>query len=94
MAEEILSRSIDFQGGLTGCRMIAGTIAVTGAFQAFIVNADCEVDQVIDNKGIDITADLGVVGQTIRQGMLISAAKDHYFTSIRLVSGSVIAYFP
>jgi hypothetical protein len=74
--------------------MIAGTIAVTGAFQAFIVNADCEVDQVIDNKGIDITADLGVVGQTIRQGMLISAAKDHYFTSIRLVSGSVIAYFP
>jgi hypothetical protein len=94
MADIIESRSIDFQGGLTGCRAIAGTIAVTGAFQAFVVNADCEVAEIIDDKGVDVTSAMGLSGLTIRQGMLISSAKEKYFTSIRLNSGSIIAYYP
>lgn len=94
MADIIESRSIDFQGGLTGCRAITGTIAVTGAYQAFVVNADCEVAEVLDKNGVDVTNAMGLSGLTIRQGMLISAAKEDYFTSIKLNSGSIIAYYP
>lgn len=90
--QEISSRSLDFSGGLTGCRVISGVTAVVGGFQGFVINSDAVVAQVLDPSGVDITSALGLTGVTIRQGMLITAAKGSHFSSITLTSGSVIAY--
>lgn len=89
---EVFSRVFDFQSGLTGCQVISNTSANLGGFQAFVVNADAVVAQVLDNKGTDITSSLGLTGVTIKQGMLISMPKGAWFSSITLTSGSVIAY--
>jgi hypothetical protein len=86
------SRSIDYTGGLTGCKVLSGTSANTGGFQSFVVNADAVVAQVLNPAGTDITSALGLSGATIKQGMLIAAPKGAYFSSITLTSGSVIAY--
>lgn len=90
--EIIESRSIDFQGGMTGCKVLSGTSANTGGFQAFVINADAVVSAVLDKNGNDITSALGLTSITITKGMLISMPKGDYFGSITLASGSVIAY--
>lgn len=90
--QRVYSREIDFQSGLTGCQVISGTSAVTGGFQAFVVNNDAVITQVLNDKGVDITSALGLSGVTITKGMLISMPKDAWFSSITLTSGSVIAY--
>ena len=90
--QEVFSRSLDFQGGLTGCKVISNTSANTGGFQGFVVNADAVVAQVLDPAGTDITSALGLTSVTIKQGMLITAAKGSYFSSITLTSGSIVAY--
>jgi len=41
--QEVFSRSLDFQSGLTGCQVISNTSANTGAFQGFVVNSDAVV---------------------------------------------------
>jgi len=82
------SRSIDYTGGLTGCKVLSGTSANTGAFQSFVVNADSVVAQILNEAGTDITSSLGLSGATIK----IAAAKGSYFSSITLTSGSIIAY--
>ena len=92
--EIIESRSIDFQGGMTGCKVLTGTSANTGAFQAFMVNSDAVVSAVLDKNGNDITSSLGLTAVTISKGMFISMPKGDYFKSITLASGSVIAYLP
>jgi hypothetical protein len=46
------SRSIDYTGGLTGCKVLSGTSANTGAFQSFVVNADSVVAQILNEAGI------------------------------------------
>ncbi len=90
--QEVFSRTIDFQSGLTGCQVISNTSANTGAFQGFVVNSDAVVAQVLNPAGTDITSALGLTSVTLKQGMLITAAKGAYFSSITLTSGSVIAY--
>jgi len=90
--QEVFSRTIDFQSGLTGCQVISNTSANTGAFQGFVVNADAVVAQVLNPAGTDITSALGLTSVTLKQGMLITAAKGSFFSSITLTSGSVIAY--
>jgi len=90
--QEIFSRTLDFQSGLTGCRVISNTSANTGGFQGFVVNSDAVVAQVLNSAGSDITSDLGLTGVTIKQGMLITAAEGAFFSSITLTSGSVVAY--
>jgi hypothetical protein len=90
--QEVFSRTLDFQGGLTGCQVISNTSANTGAFQGFVVNADAVVAQVLNESGTNITSALGLTSVTLKQGMLITAAKGAYFSSITLTSGSVIAY--
>jgi hypothetical protein len=89
---EVFSRTIDFQSGLTGCQVISNTSANTGAFQGFVVNSDAVVAQVLNSTGTNITAALGLSGVTLKQGMLITAAKGAHFSSITLTSGSVVAY--
>jgi hypothetical protein len=90
--EIIESRSIDFQGGMTGCKVLSGTSANTGGFQAFVVNVDAVVSAVLDKNGNDVTSALGLTSVTITKGMLISMPKGDYFKSITLSSGSVIGY--
>lgn len=90
--EEVFSRSIDFQGGLTGCRVISGTGANTGAFQAFVVNEDTVVATVLNQSGTNITSAMGLSGVTLKTGMLISMPVGAYFSSITLTSGSIVAY--
>ena len=89
---EVFSRVFDFQSGLTGCQVISNTNATTGTFQAFVVNSDAVIAQVLDQSGVDITTSLGLGSVTIKQGMLISMPKGAWFKSITLTSGSVIAY--
>ncbi len=91
--QEVVSRSIDFQGGLTGCKVISNTTATVGAFQGFVVNEEAIISQVLDKNGVNVTSTMGLTGTTISQGMLITAAKGTYFSSITLVSGSIIVYF-
>ena len=90
--QEIFSRTLDFQSGLTGCIVISNTSANTGGFQGFVVNSDAVVAQVLNSAGSDITSALGLTGVTIKQGMLITAAEGAFFSSITLTSGSVVAY--
>jgi hypothetical protein len=90
--QEIFSRSLDYQGGLTGCQVISNTSANLGGFQAFIVNADAVVTQVLDQSGTNITSAMGLTSVTLKTGMLISMPKGAHFSSITLASGSIIAY--
>lgn len=90
--QEVFSREIDFQSGLTGCQVISGTNAVTGGFQAFVVNSDAVVSQAINQAGVDITSAMGLSDVTISKGMLISMPKNAWFSSITLTSGSIVAY--
>jgi hypothetical protein len=90
--QEVFSRTIDFQSGLTGCLVISNTSANTGAFQGFVVNSDAVVAQVLNPAGVDITSALGLTSVTLKQGMLITAAKGSHFSSITLTSGSIVAY--
>ena len=90
--QEVFSRTIDFQSGLTGCQVISNTSANLGGFQGFVVNSDAVVTQVLNRAGVDVTSAMGLTGVTIKQGMLITAAKGDHFSSITLASGSVIAY--
>ena len=87
--QEVFSRTIDFQSGLTGCLVISNTSANTGAFQGFVVNADAVVAQVLNPAGTNITSALGLSSVTLKQGMLITAAKGSYFSSITLTSGAL-----
>jgi hypothetical protein len=90
--QDIFSRAIDFQSGLTGCKVLSGTSANTGGFQGFVVNSDAVVAAVLNPAGTDITSALGLTGVTLKQGMLITAATGTFFSSITLTSGSVVAY--
>ena len=90
--QEVFSRTIDFQSGLTGCQVISNTSANLGGFQGFVVNSDAVVTQVLNRAGADVTSAMGLTSVTIKQGMLITAAKGDHFSSITLASGSVIAY--
>lgn len=92
MSQEINSRSLDFLGGMTGCQVISNTSPNTGGFQAFVVNADAVVSQVLNAAGSDITSSMGLTSVTLKTGMLISAPKGNHFSSITLTSGSVVAY--
>lgn len=89
---EISSRSIDILSGMTGCRVISNTSPNTGQFQAFVVNADAVVSQVLNRAGSDITTSMGLSGVTLKTGMLISIPKGDNFSSITLSSGSIVAY--
>ncbi len=90
--KEIISRNLDYSGGLSGCRVISGTSPVVGGFQSFLVNNDSAISVVLDKNGIDLTASLGLTGVTLKQGTFVSLPAGNYFSSITLASGSVIAY--
>lgn len=90
--QEVFSRTLDYTAGLTGCRVISGTSAVTGAFQSFIVNEEAVVSQILDQNGNSLMSVIGLTAIPLATGILISAPKGSYFRSITLASGSVVAY--
>jgi hypothetical protein len=87
-------------GGGTGGILITGTDAVTGSFDSIVVNEDAVFDEVII-EDVDVVADRGLTGATVTAGMYLGAGRlsgQQYaelrakITSIKLVSGSVMAY--
>lgn len=92
MINDDLSRDIQYSAGLSGCKMITGTSSVTGPFQSFIVNEDLVVSALLDKDGNSLMAKIGLTTVTLSVGMLISAPKDDFFSSITLSSGSAVGY--
>lgn len=92
MVDDELSRDIQYSAGLSGCKMITGTSAVVGPFQSFIVNEALVVSAILDMNGNDLLSSLGLSTVTLSVGMLISAPKGDYFSSITLSSGSAVGY--
>lgn len=90
--KEIISKKLDYSGGLTGCRVISGTSPVVGGFQGFLVNDDAVVSAVLDKDGVDVTSALGLSAFTLKQGTFVSIPAGNCFSSITLASGSIIAY--
>jgi len=87
-------------GGGSGGILITGTDAVTGNFDSIVVNEDAVFDEIIIEDA-DVVADRGLTGATVTAGMYIGSGRlsgQMYaderarITSIKLVSGSVIAY--
>jgi hypothetical protein len=87
-------------GGGSGGILITGTGAVTGNFDSIVVNEDAVFDEIIIEDA-DVVADRGLTGATVTAGMYIGSGRlsgQQYaderarITSIKLVSGSVIAY--
>jgi hypothetical protein len=87
-----MSSSNSFSAGFTGCRVLSGTSANTGAFRGFVVNADAVVSEILDENNASLMTALGLTGVTLKQGMYISVDSGKYIKSITLASGSVIAY--
>jgi hypothetical protein len=92
MIDDELSRDISYSAGLTGCKMITGTSAVTGPFQSFIVNEALVVSAITDKNGNSLMSTLGLSTVTLSVGMLITAPKGNYFSTITLTSGSAVGY--
>lgn len=91
-------RSLDIIiGSSLGGTLITGTDAVAGAWSAIVVNEDCVFNALLVD-GVDVMTARGFTGKTITAGMFIgvglnqSSAGYSKFTSIDLVSGSVMAY--
>ena len=87
-------------GGGSGGILITGTDAVTGSFDSIVVNEDA-VFEVITIEGANVVSARGLTAKTVTAGMYIGAGRlsgqlyaeeRARITSIKLVSGSVIAY--
>jgi len=87
-----MSNSTEFMAGFTGSKVLSGTSANTGRFQAFIVNDDAVVSACLDGDNNSLMTTLGLSGVTLRSGAFISVAEGVVIKSITLSSGSVIAY--
>ena len=93
-----LNQSLDIIiGSSNGGRLITGTSAVTGNWDAVVVNTDCVIEAILVDS-VDVTTSRGYASQTITAGMFIWAGLNtgstgkNKITSIKLTSGSVMAY--
>ena len=78
--------------GGNGSYLVTGTNAKVKEFEAFVVNEDCIVAELLLN-GHDVTdEEYGLKGHTLSAGMIIFSPTGKTFTSITLESGSVILY--
>jgi len=86
----------NFSAGYTGCKVVSNTIANTGSFRGFVVNADCVVTALsgtdVGGVTINLLTQIGLAGVTLKQGMYIPVADGVFITSITLASGSVVMY--
>lgn len=77
---------------------MTGTTAVTGEWDALVVNEDAVIEA-IKVEDVDVTTARGFTSATLTTGMFIGAgfnydsnSKKSKITSIKLTSGSVIMY--
>jgi len=78
--------------GSNGSYLVTGTHSIDAEFEAFVVNEDCIVAELLLN-GDDVTDGVyGIKGNTLSAGMIIFSPTGKTFTSITLESGSVILY--
>lgn len=83
-------------GDSNGGQLITGTDAVTGNFNAIVINEDTVFDE-LEIEGDDVMTARGLTGKTVTAGMYLGSGF-HYtparssFTKIKLTSGSVMAY--
>ncbi len=86
----------NFSAGYTGCKVVSNTIANTGSFRGFVVNAACVISALsgVDNGGVtlNLLTQIGLTGVTLNQGVYIPVADGVSITSITLSSGSVVMY--
>lgn len=85
-------------GNHGGGILVTGTTAVTGEWDALVVNEDAVVEA-IKVEDVDVTTARGFASATLTTGMFIGAgfnydanSKKSKITSIKLTSGSVIMY--
>ena len=85
-------------GNANGGVLITGTTAVTGTWDAVVVNEDCIIEAIKVND-VDVTTARGFAAKSITAGMFIGAGFNYsaggvkaQITSIKLTSGSVMAY--
>ena len=85
-------------GNANGGVLITGTTAVTGTWDAIVVNEDCIIEAIKIND-VDVTSARGFAAKSITAGMFIGACFNYtaggsksQITSIKLVSGSVMSY--
>jgi hypothetical protein len=80
-----------------GCEYIDNTTARTGKrYYCFIVQADTVVGTLTGGLAGDTTTNyltsIGLGSKTLKQGAIIYAPGDAFFTNLTLTSGSIIAY--
>ena len=85
-------------GNHGGGILVTGTDAVTGEWDALVVNRDTVIEA-IKVDSVDVTSVRGLTGETLSAGMFIGAGFNYNasgakskITSIKLTSGSVIMY--
>ena len=85
-------------GNSAGGTLITGTTAVTGTWDAIVVNESCIFTELKVND-VDVTSTRGFDSNTLVAGMFVGAGFNYdssgaksRITSIKLASGSVMAY--
>jgi hypothetical protein len=84
-------------GNSGGGRLITGTTAVTGEWDAMVINEDAVIEAIKINS-VDVTIARGFTAATLTAGMFIGAGFNYTGQSkwkidyIKLTSGSVIMY--
>ncbi len=81
----------DLIKGGAGSVVISSTDTVTGDFGFIVVNADAVFNGLLDENGDSVMTEQGLTGVTIKSGIVI-VPQTKNFSSIDLVSGSVVAY--
>lgn len=87
MREQLLK----LMGGRNGGTLITGTDAVTGEWDALVVNEAAVIAEILVD-GVNVTTSRGFASKTLTAGMFLSAGANRKITSIDLTSGSVIMY--
>lgn len=78
-------------GSDTGGILITGTDAVTGSWDSIVVQTDCVINE-IKVDGVDVTTARNFNAKTLLAGTFIGAGAGKKITSVKLTSGTVMAY--
>jgi len=79
---------IDIVSSSRGGKYINDTTALVGIWRAFAPTSECVVDEILDETGQDITAEvISTPSNPVDGGALLVAARGRYWTSVKLTSG-------
>jgi hypothetical protein len=77
--------------GGNGCFYVKAGDPVTYTFEYFVVNDDCEIEN-LEINSVDVTNNLGLTENILKSGRIIYAPIAQPFNLIKLKTGSVILY--